>query len=482
VRARELLADLGSEDASVRHRATLVLGGCKPRDVHWVPDLIGGVRGGPSDVRFYAAVALGGIGRAAGEGAPALVEMLLSDEDMGNRQAAAHALGNVGRAAPGTAIHALGRVLEVDQGEFVCQDAVRALGSLAVFEDGAIPLIIEALEHVDAEVRESAVSALSSLGGRAADALPALQRVAEREGEAEWTRSQASNALRRISSGAQTLRYDEPYHSLGEAAGRGRFTGPEVQRQVLQARDREDFEAAVELLEAGAAGVQDSMFWLDLFTAARELDLPRAHYYYERWAEAEGGFELAPVVRSSCTVQEGIHRLLDFLAGENPDRGWEPFYDLAIDDDLAHLEAWLEEVFSQERPAHDIAGLFFGITDLQRDGTHTLDLSISGEREERPPGDRVIGGSWTPQRDLASSIVLGQICELARSPDGSSPGGAELTLSLAYASLAIRQLSVTRHGLLLGEAPRRVVDVGFNDGDWVAIGTLEPTGLTFAEE
>src|SRR3954447_4155212 len=77
VRARELLADLGSEDASVRHRATLVLGGCRPRDVQWVPDLIGGFRGGPSDVRFYAAVALGGIGRAAGEGAPALVEMLL---------------------------------------------------------------------------------------------------------------------------------------------------------------------------------------------------------------------------------------------------------------------------------------------------------------------------------------------------------------------------------------------------------------------
>ncbi len=56
VEVAKLLKDLMSPDESVRHKATLALGGTGRKDRAWVPDLIEAVAYGGSDSRFWAAI------------------------------------------------------------------------------------------------------------------------------------------------------------------------------------------------------------------------------------------------------------------------------------------------------------------------------------------------------------------------------------------------------------------------------------------
>ena len=282
------------------------------------------------------------------------------------------------------------RTLELDEDDYVRRDAVEALSDLAVFDSDAISALAKGLEHWDERVREGTVAGLERLGGRARGAVPPLRALIEREPEGAPLAAAAASALERVMSDAPVLRYDEPYHSVSRALERGRFFGPGVAENVQDALDGEDFQEALRQLEAGVVGEQDSIFWLDMFTAARELDLPQADRYYECFnapAEASASVRLEELIRSTCSVRDGMQRVLDYLAQDVPSSEWDRFHDLPVEDDSARLEAWLEGVFLHEAPPADIRGLFFGITDLQRDGRHTLDLSISGERAERDPRD-----------------------------------------------------------------------------------------------
>ncbi len=169
--ARQLLANLHSDDESLRHRATLELGGCGRRHADWVDDLIDGVRGGDGEVRFWAAIALGRIGRGAAKAVPVLVDLMLTDERFGNRQVAAQALAKIAPAAAGEAIPALARVVEADEEDSCAAMPLTHWQDLAVFDTDAVPALAHALEHSDEAVREAAIAGLGRLGGR--PALPA---------------------------------------------------------------------------------------------------------------------------------------------------------------------------------------------------------------------------------------------------------------------------------------------------------------------
>jgi len=481
--ARELLEDLGSEDESVSHRAFLMLGGCGRGEREWVPDLIAGTEQEHHFVRFSAAVALGRIGRDAAEAVPALVAML-SDSAFGNRQAAAGALAKIGPPAIEAAVPALVDVLGSDDSHFVRQDAVNALGRLAVFDADVVPAVAAGLDDPHEWVRGEAATQLGVLGGRAEQALPALARLLERDGEAEHVRSQAMTALETIGGGAPALRLDEPYHSLSEAADIGRFSEADLPGEVRARLDEEDFGAALDLLEEGGTGDQDSMFWLYMFTGAREFELPEAGRYYERYLETSGlgGFqrEMEAAVYSNRTVVQGMRRIVRYCAKVNPDPRWKAFYKLDVEDDLRRLQGWLEGVLTDEPPPAAITGLWFGLVNLDRDGNQTLDMYIAGERHQSDPTAQVIGGSWQPRRAYANSHVLDRIAEATSLHDGGPLGDAEYRLGLTYGGLAVRWLAAAVDSdLLLGGSPQRVMQVGFDEGDYIPIGTLTREGLAF---
>ena len=59
-------------------------------------------------------------------------------------------------------------------------------------------------------------------------------------------------------------------------------------------------------------------------------------------------------------------------------------------------------------------------------------------------------------------------------------GDAEYCLGLTYGGLAVRWLAAAVDAdLLLGGSPQRVMQVGFDEGDWIPIGTLTREGLAF---
>src|SRR5690606_1358758 len=62
-----------------------------------------------------------------------------------------------------------------------------------------------------------------------------------------------------------------------------------------------------------------------------------------------------------------------------------------------------------------------------------------------------------------------------------SVGGASyLSLCLVYATLAIRQLAQSMGPELLRDAEQRVLNVGFDSGDFICIGALRRAGLVFS--
>jgi len=343
--AGELLQNLRHPDESIRHKATLALGGTGRKDRAWVPDLVEALAHGSADIRFWAATGLGGIGPPAAEAAPALVGLLLDADEPANRQAAAGALAKIGAPAASE----------------------------------AIPALVQVLKEEDT-VRYNAAVQLKTLGERAGDALPALRRLLERENEPEAVHSQASAAVESIERGAPVLRLDEPYHSISQAASRGRFADPSVADQARSRLDEDDFEGALKLLDDAIEGNQDSIVWLDLFNGARELDLQSQHRYYERYLQTSGlgGFwnELEGVVRSAREVQKGMRRMIRYCSSVEPDPRWKRFYRLGIADDLARLSRWLETAFTEDPPPDTIPGLWFGLVDVNRAREPSLDLRL----------------------------------------------------------------------------------------------------------
>lgn len=419
---------------------------------------------------------------------PALVARLVAAGDRpSNREAAAGALAEIGAPAASEAIPALVQVLEKEAPESLRRGVVRSLGALAVHDSEAIAPLIEALDDPEEGVRYDAAIQLKALGGRAGDALPALRRLLDREHEPEAVRSQAGWAVESIERGELALRLDEPYHSLSNAASRGRFVDASVAGEVRSRLDKDDFEDALTLLDDAIEGDQDSIVWLDLFRGARALELRSQHRYYERYLQTSGlgGFwhELKGVVRSTREVQTGMRRMIRYCSSVDPDPRWKRFYKLDIADDLTKLREWLEVAFTEDPPPDSIPGLWFGLGHVNRAREPSLDMYVSGGYpDDEEPEDRVIGGSWQPRKAYAHSAVLDEIHKIANAEEGGALEQGEYRLALSYGGLAVRWLAMTLDPtLLLGGAPQRVLAVGFDDGDSIGAGTLRHKGLVFPE-
>ena len=164
-----------------RKNAIGAIGGIGPAASEAIPALIDAldskkVRGGRAAVRIQSAMrvslALASVGPAA---IPAL-QIALESKDAEQRAGAARALGAMGPAA-GIAAPALTKNL-ADGSEAARQDAVDALGQIGA---PARPAILVALGDADAKRRAGAALALAQLGAAAKDAAAALIPILEKE-------------------------------------------------------------------------------------------------------------------------------------------------------------------------------------------------------------------------------------------------------------------------------------------------------------
>lgn len=113
-----------------------------PARARLVPELVSSLKSREPEIRFHAARALGRLGPAAGEAAPALLE-LLNDTGMNS---------NVG---------------------------VAAAEAFARVSPDPVPRLVAALKDKDLNARRNAACALAVLGPRAAAAVPLLTELAK---------------------------------------------------------------------------------------------------------------------------------------------------------------------------------------------------------------------------------------------------------------------------------------------------------------
>jgi HEAT repeat protein len=133
-----------------------------------MPDLIRALRSRAPADRFRAAKDLGRLGWLARDALPALVRAL-ADEDAKVREAAAHAVGQMGPDALQSLVEMLGHA-----DKYVRRIAVWALGRLGPLARPALPDLCAALRDPDPRSASGAAQALGNLGADGPDAIPAL--------------------------------------------------------------------------------------------------------------------------------------------------------------------------------------------------------------------------------------------------------------------------------------------------------------------
>lgn len=153
--------------------AALVLARLGPPDLGLLPPLVEGLASPARDVRWAAARAVVGMGRAHAEVLPVLLGLLATDERVGVRRMAALALGELA-AGQEESVSALLEATR-DPDARVRGAAVGALGGLREAPSRVAARLAEVVaDDVDVAVRRLACAALAQVG----DALPGPSREA----------------------------------------------------------------------------------------------------------------------------------------------------------------------------------------------------------------------------------------------------------------------------------------------------------------
>jgi HEAT repeat protein len=133
-----------------------------------LPALVQALRGNTSLERIQAAKDLGRLGWLAREAMPDLVSAL-QDEDSKVREAAAHAVGQMGPDA----LPVLSEMLSHDD-KYVRRNAAWAMGKLGPLARPALTYLCAALKDNDPRTASGIAQALGNMGADGADAIPAL--------------------------------------------------------------------------------------------------------------------------------------------------------------------------------------------------------------------------------------------------------------------------------------------------------------------
>ncbi len=144
-------------------------------------------------MRHIAARTLGEIGSKSPEAIAVLIDILKHDPENEVRRSAASALGDFGPAAK-DAIPALRQELNGDpkRGWWLAADTLGKIGG-----EDVVPILIEALENRDGDIRRASMRALGDLGTLAQPAIAALEK-ARNDDPLSYNRAAAAEALPKI--------------------------------------------------------------------------------------------------------------------------------------------------------------------------------------------------------------------------------------------------------------------------------------------
>lgn len=194
--AAKIAAFLKHADPLARQAAASALGECDPPAKGLWRDLSVCLEDSNAQVRLNAASSLGAIGTRSPEVVSALIHMLEHDKSREVRRTAASSLGKIGTKAQ-AAIPALAKVLKEAHvesqgnrtGWWVAARSVGRIGG-----PDAVPVLTEALNNGDPDIRLAAARALGDLGALSRPALPALKQCVNDR----FAGGAASEAIRKI--------------------------------------------------------------------------------------------------------------------------------------------------------------------------------------------------------------------------------------------------------------------------------------------
>lgn len=198
------------------------------------------------------------------------------------------------------------------------------------------------------------------------------------------------------------------------------------------------------------------------------------------------GLDLAKTVEwmlrelaDTTPLDQSMHRIIDQCAAARPHPDWRRLRALPFSE-TASSQQWIENVFLTEPPTTTLRGLWFGICNPVLDDGPGADLYISGsERHDPDPNNNAwaVGASWWPQNRYACSSVMRSIYRIAYRPGGLK-NNAEYPLCLAFGALLVREVLCRANPELVVRSIGSVgVATGFDDGDFLGLGTLTKNGL-----
>ena len=190
--------------------------------------------------------------------------------------------------------------------------------------------------------------------------------------------------------------------------------------------------------------------------------------------------EIERVVKSDVPVTEGLLRVIQFCETARPHPDWSALRSLDIAGDLQHLQRWLESAMRSMPPPARVTGLWFGLFNPVVQGRVTADLHLIGAPYSADDPDWLFGQRWGEDTPEAGSAVLNAIYRVAYERENGLGNDAEYPLCLAYAALVVRHLARLMGPTLLGDAVHRVLNVGFDSGDFLCIGAVQKDGLIFS--
>lgn len=128
-----------------------------------------------------------------------------------------------------------------------------------------------------------------------------------------------------------------------------------------------------------------------------------------------------------------------------------------------------------------ITGLWLGLFNPTVRGRVTADIHLIGAPYDATDPDWLFRERWGKGTPDSGSTVLDSIYQVAYGHEAGLGNDAEYPLALAYAALAVRHLAQRMGPTLLGDATQRVLNVGFDSGDFLCIGAIQKDGLIFSE-
>ncbi len=176
------------------------------------------------------------------------------------------------------------------------------------------------------------------------------------------------------------------------------------------------------------------------------------------------------MVTNKASVPVGMQDLICWCAERHPHKDWQRLAAIRWDEDLCRLAVWLDFVLRDQPPQRTITGLWFGLFNPVVEEGAAADLYVAGNPYDAD-GEWAVSPRWVAP--AARSIALAEMYRIAYENKKGLGNDAEYPLALGYAALAVRTLGTAlNRRVLLGKAPSRTLEVGFDSGDSMVVGTL----------